>query len=61
MNTTAHRSLSVEEKELLDVLYRQSKFCDGMQINFLSARLGLSSSEAELVANTLHGDRKSVV
>lgn len=55
MNTTAHRSLSVEEKELLDVLYRQSKFCDGMQINFLSARLGLSSGEAELVANALHG------
>lgn len=54
MNSTANRSLSVEEKELLDVLYRQSKFCDGMQINFLSAKLGLPSYEAELAVIALH-------
>lgn len=47
-------SLTAEEKELLDVLYRQSKICDGMQINFLSARLGLPSASAESAAQNLH-------
>lgn len=55
MNTiTKPISLTAEEKELLDMLYRQSKFCDGMQINFLSAKLGLPSVSAESAAQNLH-------
>lgn len=55
MNTTSMQiSLNDVEKELLNILYRQSKICDGMQINFLSARLGMPTAAAETVVRSLH-------
>lgn len=47
------RLLCEQTQEYLKMIYRQSKITESVQINFIAAKLGLSSSSAAVTAQLL--------